>query len=377
MSNFIRYGQQWIDEDDVHAVKEALSNTFLTTGPLVERFEQALAAQVGAKYAVVLNSGTAALHASYFAARLGTGDELITSPLTFAATANAALYLGARVRFVDVEPDTGNIDPNLLFDALSPATRVIAAVDYAGHPAEYDAIMAFARQRGLTVVADAAHSFGAAYRGQRVGTLADLTAISLHPVKLITTGEGGAVFTDETSWADTMRMFRSHGIRRETNVSEPWYYEMELLGFNYRLTDIQCALGFSQLKKLDAFISRRRAIARSYTEALKDIDGLELPTVRPYVEPAWHLYVVRVPEARFRSPFFRRLRQLGVGVQVHYIPVYWHPYYHDLGFRRGLCPRAEDFYARAVTLPIFPKMTDADVAFVIDRVTQAAREVWG
>lgn len=343
---------------------------------MVEQFEQALAAHVGASHAVVLNSGTSALHAAYSAAGLGPEGEIITSPLTFAATANAARYLGANVRFVDVEPDTGNIDANQLVEAISEKTRLIAPVDYAGHPAEYDAIEPAAAQHGVTVVADAAHSLGGTYHGRKVGTLADMTAISLHPVKPITTAEGGAVFTKESMWANTMRTFRSHGIHRDTDESMPWHYEMRDLGFNYRLTDIQCALGLSQLNKLDSFINTRQSIAQRYNDALSDIDGLQLPTVRSYVQSAWHLYVVRVPEAKFRGAFFQRLRELGLGVQVHYIPVYWHPYYERLGYRRGLCPNAEDFYERAVSLPIFPRMSDDDVDIVIERVSKVAREVW-
>lgn len=377
VSNYIPYGRQWIDDDDVQAVSEVLGSDFLTTGPVVEQFESALASHVRAQHAVVLNSGTSALHAAYFAAGLNPEHEMITTPLTFAATANAARYLGARVRFVDIEPDTGNIDPKQLQDAISSKTRLIVPVDYAGHPAEYSAITAVAERHGVTVVADAAHSLGATYHGRPVGTLADMTAISLHPVKPMTTAEGGAVFTANAAWADTMRSFRSHGIQRDTNEAEPWYYEMHDLGYNYRLTDVQSALGLSQLNKLGSFIARRRAIAQQYDEILQHVDGLQLPTVRSHVGSAWHLYVVRVPESKYRTRFFQRLRELGVGVQVHYIPVYWHPFYQRLGYRRGLCPQAEDFYNRAVSLPIFPKMSDGDVEKVIERVYEAAKEVWG
>lgn len=373
----IPYGRQWIDDEDIQAVVEVLRSDFLTTGPVVERFEEELAAYTCATHAIVLNSGTSALHAAYYAAGLGPGDEIITSPLTFAATANAALYLGATVRFVDVEPDTGNIDPHALEDALSSRTKLVVPIDYAGHPAEYDEIVDFAKRHGLTVVADAAHSLGGMYRGRRVGTLADMTTTSLHPVKPITTAEGGAVFTDQGDWAQLMKTFRSHGICRDVKYDEPWYYEMRELGYNYRLTDVQCALGLSQLRKIDMFIRRRQSIAERYTDALNGVDGLELPTVRPHVRSAWHLYVVRVPEAKFRSAFFRRLRELGLGVQVHYIPVYWHPYYSQLGYGRGMCPTAEEFYKRAVSLPIFPAMNDSDIEFVIERVTQAAQEIWG
>lgn len=377
MIPFIPYGRQWIDEDDIETVVATLRSDFLTTGPLVQQFEQALAQATGAPHAVVLNSGTSALHAAYAAAGLGPNLELITSPLTFAATANAALYLGAQVRFVDIESDTGNLDASLLKDALSERTRVIAPVDYAGHPAEYDAFNELSRRYGCLIVADAAHSLGATYRGQRVGTLAHMTATSFHPVKPVTTAEGGAVFTEREDFAEKIRRFRTHGIHRSDDPEEPWRSDMVELGYNYRLTDVQCALGLSQLRKLQWFIARRRAIAEKYLEALSDVDGLQLPAQRNYVQPGWHLFVVRVPEAKYRLPFFRRLRDLGLGVQVHYVPVYWHPYYQRLGYKRGLCPNAEDFYERAVSLPIFPKMTDDDVEFVIERIAIASQEVWG
>lgn len=371
------YGRQWLDESDIRSVAAALESDFLTTGPLIERFEQALAAWTGVAQAAVLNSGTAALHAAYHAAGLGPGDELITSPLTFAATANAALYQGATVRFVDIDPSTGNLDPKQLADVISPRTRVITTVDFAGHPADYDAINTVAQEHGLLVVADGAHSLGALYKGRPVGSLASLTTFSFHPVKPITTGEGGAVVSDVEEWIRRVRSFRSHGVVRNFKGEGPWYYEMQHLGYNYRLTDFQCALGLSQLKKLKGFIQRRRAIAARYNSALAEVPGLTLPQVQQGVEPGWHLYVVRVPEPAHRRPFFQRLRDMGIGVQVHYIPVYWHPYYQELGYRRGLCPRAEDFYARCVSLPIFPKMTDADVVRVIEAVSLAAKEVWG
>lgn len=370
------YGRQWVEKDDLEQVCAVLEGDYLTTGPMVEDFEQALVAHTGADHAVAVNSGTAALHAAYFAAGLGPGDEIVTSPLTFAATANAARFLGASVRFVDVDPETGLMDPQRLEEAITPRTRLIVPVDYAGHPADYVTINTIARRHGLVVVADACHSLGARYSGRPVGTLADLTCLSFHPVKPITTGEGGAVLTDRLDWADRARRFRSHGIIRDRADFDPWYYAMEDLGYNYRLTDIQASLGLSQLKKLDRFLDRRRQIATRYGHALSDIPGLVLPVVRRCVDSGWHLYVVRVPDAAFRKPFFERLQARGLSVQVHYIPVYWHPYYQRLGYRKGLCPNAEDFYARAVSLPIFPKMTDADVDRVIETVHDVAREVW-
>ncbi len=370
----IPYGRQWIDDEDIAAVVEVLRSDYLTTGPAVAAFEDALARVTGARHAVAVNSGTSALHAMYFAAGLRAGDEVITTPLTFAATANAALYLGATVRFVDVLPDTGNIDPAAAEAAIGPRTRLVVAVDYTGHPADYDELAAVAGSRGVTLLADAAHSLGATYHGRPVGTLARASALSFHPVKPITTAEGGAVVTDEEELAERAARFRTHGITRDPAVMErndgPWHYEQHDLGFNYRLTDVQAALGSSQLRRLDAFLARRRAIAARYLEAWADLDALALPAVRDGVEPGWHLFVVRVATPELRRPFFDRLRALGIGVQVHYIPVHHHPYYRGLGFAPGSCPIAEDFSARAVSLPIFPLMSDDEV----DRVTDAVRE---
>ncbi len=366
---YLPYGRQSIDEDDIAAVVEVLRSDFITTGPAVRRFEQALCEYVGVRRAVAVSSGTSALHAAYFAAGLGPGDQIITSPLTFAATANAALYLGASVRFVDVEPDTGTIDPARIEEAITDQTRLIVPVDFAGHPADYDEVGRIARSHGLTVVADAAHSLGAVSRGRRVGTLADLSIASFHPVKAITTAEGGAVLTEDAELADRAQRFRTHGIVRDAAHQDregPWWNEMHDLGFNYRLSDVHCALGLSQLRKLDRFIARRRQIADIYARALAGVDGLELPVVRDGVEPAWHLYVVRVVEPSLRRPLVEALHGAGVGVQVHYIPVHYHPYYQKLGYRRDSCPIAEDFYARALSLPIFPAMTDDDVHRVVD-----------
>ena len=375
----IPYGRQWIDDDDIAAVASVLRSDYLTTGPAVDNFEQALEAVTGASRAVALNSGTSALHAMYFGAGLGPGDEVITTPLTFAATANAALYLGATVRFVDVLADTGNIDPGAVEAAIVPRTRLVVAVDYAGHPADYDALSDVTSQRGVTLLADAAHSLGATYRGRPVGRLAAASELSFHPVKPITTGEGGAVITDDEELADRVARFRTHGITRDPEVMErddgAWHYEQHDLGFNYRLTDLHAALGTSQLRRLGAFLARRRAIADRYLEQLGDLDMLTLPEVRQDVEPGWHLFVVRVAEASRRRPFFDRLREHGLGVQVHYIPVHHHPYYRRLGFAPGTCPIAEDYSARAISLPIFPQMSDDEVDRVISAVRMAARDI--
>jgi UDP-4-amino-4,6-dideoxy-N-acetyl-beta-L-altrosamine transaminase len=373
MPDTIPYGRQWVDDDDISAVVEVLRSDFLTTGPAVGRFEEALVHATGAHHAVALNSGTSALHAMYFAAGIGPGDEIITSPLTFAATANAALYLGATVRFVDVEADTGNLDPDLVEDAITDRTKAIVPIDFAGHPADYDRLRAIAGRHGLRVLADAAHSLGATYKGRPVGTLADASELSFHPVKPITTAEGGAVVTDDPELAQRAARFRTHGITKDAAELErpdegPWWYEQHDLGFNYRLTDLQAALGTSQLRKLERFVERRRAIADAYDAALGDLDALELPGRRADVEPGWHLYVIRTRDAERRRPVFERLRAHGLGVQVHYLPVYWHPFYASLGYHRGLCPEAERYYAGAISLPVFPAMSDDDVSRVIDVV---------
>ncbi len=375
----IPYGRQWVDEDDIAAVVEVLRSDYLTTGPAVPAFEKALCQATGAAHAVALNSGTSALHAMYFAAGLQAGDEIITSPLTFAATANAALYLGASVRFVDVEPDTGNLDPERVEEAIGTRTRLIVPVDFAGHPADYDRLRPIAERHGLGLVADAAHSLGACYRGRPVGTLADASELSFHPVKPITTAEGGALLTDDPALAARAARFRTHGITKEPSELEqsdegPWWYEQHDLGYNYRLTDVQAALGTSQMTKLGRFLERRRAIAAAYDEAFADLSAIELPGRRAHVEPGWHLYVIRTRDPRLRRPLFERLRAAGLGVQVHYLPVPWHPYYRALGFERGATPVAEHFYARSISLPLHPKLGPADVAHVIDVVRDALGE---
>lgn len=378
MSEVIPYGRQFIDEEDVEAVAAVLRSDYLTTGPAIEAFEDGLREATGATYAVALNSGTSALHAMYFGAGIGPGDEIITSPMTFTATANAALYLGASVRFVDVD-GTGNIDPALVEEALGPATKAVVAIDYAGQPSDYRALHEITGRHGIGLLADAAHSLGASEDHRPVGTLADATELSFHPVKQITTAEGGAVVTDDPDIAARATRFRSHGITRDPLEMErnegAWFYEQHELGYNYRLTDVQAALGSSQLRRLDLFVARRRWIAARYDAAFAELESLALPVVRGETEPAWHLYVVMVREASRRRAFFDRLRELGLGVQVHYIPVYLHPFYRRLGFQAGLCPTAEDRYARSVSLPIFPRMTDGEVNDVIARVHQAANDV--
>lgn len=371
--DFLPYGKQYIDQDDIQAVLKVLQSDWLTTGPKVAEFECALAKRAGASYAVTFNSGTAALHAAYFAAGVGPGDEVITSPITFAATANAALFLGAKPVFCDIRKDTLNLDPSLIKRHINSRTKMLAPVDFAGHPADLDDIMEIAGQHGLVVVEDAAHALGALYHGRPVGSLADMTIFSFHPVKHITTGEGGAVVTNNQDYYEKMLAFRSHGmVRKKERLIEyhgPWYHEMQYLGYNYRITDIQCALGISQLKKLDSFLEKRRALADFYNRELSSLENLKLPVTIPRISPAWHLYVIRMKGNNpLRRELYEALHVAGIGVQVHYLPVYWHPYYVKLGYKKGLCPVAEDYYWRTLSLPIFPAMTVEDTARVTKEI---------
>jgi perosamine synthetase len=378
-TTLLPYGRHAVDDADVAAVVEALRSGWVTTGPRVAAFEQRLAARVGARHAVAVSSGTAALHAAVFAAGLGPGDEAILPPLTFAATANAVCYLGATPVFADVRPDTLNLDPARVEAALTPRTRAIVTVDFAGQPSDLEPLRALAAGRGLTLIEDAAHALGAEYRGRPVGTHADLVTFSFHPVKHITTGEGGMVVTEDAGLAARLRRFRNHGIDADAGeraARGDWFYEMLDLGFNYRLPDVQCALGLSQLDKLERFLARRRALAARYLAALADVPGLRAPAVAPGVAHAWHLFPVLLDLDRLtadRRAVYRALRAEGIGVNVHYIPVYWHPYYQRRGYPRGLCPVAESAYERLLTLPLFPAMEDHD----LDDVVTALRRVLG
>jgi perosamine synthetase len=374
---FLPYGRQSVDEADIQAVVDVLRSDWLTTGPKVGEFEEAFAARVSAAHAVSFSSGTAALHAAAFAAGLKPGDEAITTPLTFAATANCVLYQGATPVFVDVSGDTLNLDPERMKERISSKTRAILPVDYAGHPADLNLIVETAQKDGLVVIEDACHALGAEYDGRRVGSIADMTVFSFHPVKHVTTGEGGMVATNNAQFAETLRRFRNHGISsdaRQRQSAGQWHYEMVLLGFNYRLPDIVCALGIQQLKKLDANLLRRREIAALYTAAFGEVSGVILPAVRSEANPAWHLYPIRLDLDKLtadRAQIFLALRAENIGVNVHYVPVHLHPYYRDLfGFRGGEYPIAEDAYGRLISLPMFHGMTDQDVKDVIAAVTK-------
>ena len=371
------YGRQAVDEADIEAVVEVMRSDWLTTGPKVEEFEKAFARRVGGAHGVSFSSGTAALHGAAFAAGLKPGDEAITTPMTFAATANCVLYQGATPVFADVSDDTLNLDPEQVGRKVSAKTRALIPVDYAGHPAEMKELMALARKHGLVAIEDACHALGAEYHGRPVGSIADMTVFSFHPVKHITTGEGGMVVTDNPQFAATLQRFRNHGISseaRQRQTAGQWYYEMVLLGFNYRLPDINCALGIEQLKRLDSNLARRRAIAATYTAAFAAMAGVIPPPVRGEANPAWHLYPIRLDLEKLtvdRGQIFRALRAENIGVNVHYIPVHCHPYYREhFGVRTGAFPVAEDAYERLISLPMFHAMSDEDVNDVIRAVAK-------
>lgn len=370
-STLLPYGRQTIEQDDAEAVLAALRSGWLTTGPLVGAFEHAIASLVGAAHAVAVSSGTAALHAAVFAAGIGPGDEVITSPLTFVASSNAVLYACATPVFADIQPDTLTLDPAAVEAAWTPRTRAILPVDFAGQPCDMDPLTALSGANGGMVIEDAAHSLGAEYAGRRVGALADLTTFSFHPAKLITTGEGGMVTTGRDDLAARLRRFRNHGFEtdfRQRDARGAVYSPMLDLGHNYRLTDFQCALGLSQLGKLDQFLKRRGEIADRYTSALSGVAAVALPRVLPHVRHAWHILPVLLDLERLaveRNTIVAALRAENIGAAVHYVPAYWHPYYERLGYRRGLCPLAEAASERLLTLPLFPAMSDADVEDVL------------
>jgi perosamine synthetase len=370
---FLSYGKQWINDEDIQAVVEVLKSPFLTKGPVIQQFEEKIAQYVGARYAVAFSNGTAALHGACFAAGISKGDEVITTPITFAATSNAVLYCGGTPVFADIDANTYNIDPIDIRKKITSKTKAIIPVDFTGQPADMDSIMGIARDYGLVVIEDGAHSLGANYQGRKVGCLADMTMFSFHPVKPITTAEGGIIVTDSPDYYEKLKRFRSHGIRNDNlSVDEgPWYYEMVDLGYNYRMTDIQAALGISQLKVIDEFIERRREIANAYNQAFQNSSLIKTPYQLEGTQSGWHIYSLQLELeklAKSRRETFEELRGLNIGVHVHYIPVYWHPYYQQLGYEKGLCPIAEDWYEKAITLPIFPKMTDRDVDDVINAV---------
>jgi perosamine synthetase len=384
MNDFIPYSRQWIDEDDVQAVVDALRSDWLTTGPRIGTFEEAFAASVGARYAVAVSSGTAALHLACLAAGVGPGSEAITSPITFVATANAPLYCGSQPVFADVCDDTINLDPEQAQARVNARTAALLPVHFAGHACDMPVLRSIADRHGLAVIEDACHALGAQTPEGTVGDCrySDMTVFSTHAVKALATGEGGVITTNRAALNERLRLLRSHGVTRAperlTCEEGGWYYEMQALGFNYRITDVQCALGLSQLRKLATFIMRRREIAARYNAAFADLPNIRLPWERDGHRSAWHLYVIRFPgvSAGTRRWLFDTLRAANLGVNVHYLPVYRQPYYRDnFGFSPGLCPNAERYYREAITLPLYPMMTDAQVETVIATVRRVALEL--
>lgn len=369
----IPYGKQWIDEDDISEVLKVLQSDWLTTGPCVTAFEKSVAEYVGASHAVAVSSGTAALHALMNALDIKENDEVIVPPITFAATANAVVYCGGTPVFADVESDTLLLDPAKVEQVVTDRTKAIIGVDFAGQPCDYEPLKKLATECDAVLLSDACHAIGGRYKGRDVGTLAHATVFSFHPVKHITTGEGGMIVTDDENVAHRMRVFRNHGITTDFKQREEkghWYYEIEKLGYNYRLTDIQCALGISQLKKIDAFLDRRRKIASRYDAAFSNNPVISPLTVRKDVLHAYHLYVVKIEFDLLsidRETLFKMMRDEGIGVNVHYIPVHYHPFYRqNFNTGKGLCPVAEKAYEQIISLPIFPQMTNDDVQTVIE-----------
>ena len=374
-TTLLPYGHQTLTEDDLQAVLDVLRSDWITTGPKIDEFEEVFAAYVGSKHAVSFSSGTAALHGAVAVAGVERGHEVITTPLTFCATANSVLYQQAVPKFADVTQDTLTLDPSEVERLVSRQTKAILPVDYAGHPADLDELLLLAEREGLVVIEDAAHALGARYRSRSVGSVSHMTVFSFHPVKHLTTGEGGMVTTDNDTYARQLRSFRNHGIdvdARARQTTGQWYYEMKTLGYNYRLTDIGCALGLSQMPRLNKNIERRREIAKLYKENFQTLDALRLPFIRPDSESSWHLYPVRINlkvVQGTRDEIFQALRAEGIGVNMHYIPVYLHPYYQArFAGQDTSCPVAERSYKELISLPMFQSMTDEDVQDVVTAV---------
>lgn len=372
----IFYGHQYIDEADIQAVTEVLKSDFLTCGPKISELEKKLCAVTGAKYAVVCANGTAALHIAALSAGVGEGDEVITTPITFAASANCALYCGAKPVFADIDPETYNIDPAKAEAAITPRTKAVVAVDYTGQSADLAPLLEICKKHGLVLIEDGAHVIGTTYKGKPNGSIADMTTFSFHPVKTVTGGEGGAVLTNSEELYQKLLLYRSHGITRDETLMEhepdgPWYYEQIALGYNYRMTDMQAALIISQLDKLSMFRERRKEIVKRYDEAFGEMPELFVQREIPESDTTRHLYILRIVPERLkidRRRFFDALAAENVHCNVHYIPTYYFPYYQKLGYRRGICPNAEKLYEEILSLPLYYSMSDGDVESVIEAV---------
>lgn len=378
-SGKIYYGRQWIEEDDIQAVCDVLRSDYITCGPKVDEMERSLEAYTGAEYAVAVSNGTAALHCACMAAGIKEGDEVITTPLTFAASANCALYCGAKPVFADIDPETYNIDPASIREKITDKTKAIVAVDFTGQAVKNREIREICDEFGLVFIEDAAHAIGTTYNGQQVGSLADMTCFSFHPVKTITGGEGGAVTTNKKEYYDRLMLARTHGITHNAEFMEdaphegPWVYEQIMLGYNYRLTDFQAALIVSQMKKLNAFKRRRQEIVSKYDEAFSSIPEIIVQKEIPESDTCRHLYIIQLDLEKLtctRREFFDAMSAENVQCQIHYVPVYWFPYYRHMGYEKGLCPNAEKVYRGIMSIPLYPKMTEQDVRDVIHAVTK-------
>ena len=376
-SGKIYYGRQWIDEDDLKAVGDTLRSDFITCGPKVDEMERCLEEYTGAKYAVAVSNGTAALHCACIAAGIGPGDEVITTPLTFAASANCALYCGARPVFADINPETYNIDPASIRERITDKTKAIVAVDFTGQAVENDEIRKICDEHHLIFIEDAAHAIATKYNGKQVGSLADMTCFSFHPVKTITGGEGGAVTTNNEEYYQKLVLAHTHGITHDEALMEgaphegPWYYEQIALGYNYRITDFQAALIVSQMKKLDKFAARRKEIVKKYDKAFSEVPEIIVQKEISQSDTCRHLYIIRLDLNKLkctRREFFDAMSAENVQCQIHYVPVYWFPYYQHLGYEKGLCPNAEEVYKGIMSIPLYPKMSDQDVEDVIHAV---------
>lgn len=379
---YIPYGRQDINDNDINAVVEVLKSDFLTTGPKIEEFEHKVAKYTKAKYAVAIANGTAALHAACFAAGIKEGDEVITTPITFVASSNCVLYCGATPVFADICNDTYNIDPDDIRRKITKKTKAIIAVHFTGQPCEMDEIHQIAKEHNLIVIEDGAHALGADYKGNKIGSLSDMTTFSFHPVKHITTGEGGMILTNDKKLYERLLLFRSHGITRNPEMMKnadeliktaPWYYEQIDLGFNYRITDVLCALGISQMDRLNEFVEKRRNIAHKYDEAFKDIEDIITPYQKEGCNNSYHLYVIQIKN-KDRKYVFEKLRGAGIGVNVHYIPVYTQPYYRQNGYENVKCQNAEEYYSRAISIPIYPGLTDEMQQYVIENIINIVTE---
>lgn len=376
----IYYGHQYIDEADIQAVVEVMKSDYLTCGPKIGELEKKLCALTGAKYAVVCANGTAALHMVAMAAGVKEGDEVITTPITFAASANCALYCGARPVFADIDPETYNIDPEKVEAAITPATKAVVAVDYTGQSVALDPLREICKKHGLVLIEDGAHVIGTKYKGQPNGSLSDMTTLSFHPVKTVTGGEGGAVLTNDETYYKKLLLYRAHGITRDESLMAhepdgPWYYEQIALGYNYRITDMQAALIISQLDKLPMFSRRRKEIVKRYDEAFSEMPELFVQREIPESDTTRHLYILRIVPEKLninRKQFFAALSAENVCCNVHYIPTYYFPYYEKLGYQRGLCPNAEKLYEEIISLPLYYAMSDEDVESVIRAVKKIA-----